>query len=91
MKTVYHNTTFYSDISNIVDMINKRRSHRLDISRQLTTVSALHQFIIRTFHIPRHKTLNRHLVSRSKIQTTSTSLRPSSDFRSHRFFTTIFN
>ncbi|XP_027136074.1 uncharacterized protein LOC113746034 [Larimichthys crocea] len=48
----------YSDNSAAVDIINKGRSHSLDIMqfiRRLTLVSAQHQFIIRASHIPGHK------------------------------------
>ncbi|XP_075958907.1 uncharacterized protein LOC142960863 [Anarhichas minor] len=47
----------YSDNSAVVDIINKGRSHCLEIMmfmRRLTMVSAQHQFIIRASHIPGH-------------------------------------
>ncbi|KAE8289472.1 hypothetical protein D5F01_LYC11173 [Larimichthys crocea] len=61
----------YSDNSAAVDIINKGRSHSLDIMqfiRRLTLVSAQHQFIIRASYIPGHKNAIADSLSRFSLQ-----------------------
>ncbi|XP_076592777.1 uncharacterized protein LOC143324302 [Chaetodon auriga] len=61
----------HSDNSAVVNIINKGRSHVLDIMqfiRRLTLMSAQHQFIIRASHIPGHKNLIADSLSRFSFQ-----------------------
>ncbi|XP_054463932.1 uncharacterized protein LOC129098839 [Anoplopoma fimbria] len=61
----------YSDNSAVVDIINKGRSHCLDIMqfmRRLTLVLAQQQFIIRAYHIPGHKNSIADSLSRFSLQ-----------------------
>ncbi|XP_044217636.1 uncharacterized protein LOC122989025 [Thunnus albacares] len=61
----------HSDNSAVVDILNKGRSHNLDIMqfvRKLTLVSAQHQFIIRALHIPGHKNAIADSLSRFMFQ-----------------------
>ncbi|XP_042251963.1 uncharacterized protein LOC121886109 [Thunnus maccoyii] len=61
----------HSDNSAVIDILNKGRSHNLDIMqfvRKLTLVSAQHQFIIRALHIPGHKNTIADSLSRFLFQ-----------------------
>ncbi|XP_076583733.1 uncharacterized protein LOC143319050 [Chaetodon auriga] len=61
----------HSDNSAVINIINKGRSHVLDIMqfiRRLTLISAQHQFIIRASHIPGHKNLIADSLSRFSFQ-----------------------
>ncbi|XP_030253189.1 uncharacterized protein LOC115569298 [Sparus aurata] len=63
--------TIHSDNTAVVDIINKGRSHCLDIMqfvRKLTLVSAQHQFIIRAAHIPGHQNTIADALSRFSFQ-----------------------